>query len=517
MKKFLLALLVALCVLGVASAEAEKLNFDVISATCEIDDAYILITTENMSAHPDWIANRGSTLEALQADFAARGVLAQAWNKDGDVCIEFSAVQDSLALEYFDVDQQSATARASYRKQHLNGAQFKSEGYSYSEAEWKKLTKGGRFLQLKYKYEANGDSHKGFARRTVRNGYTVTIDYKVYGRSLKNADNNKLTTLMKTWEFYKVQAKPLDVVGKVVFESTPPAETDTGKFTVEGTCDPGLHFTGVLMRMSSPEPLLIETTATAKGKFSMDVELPAEGVWLMTMTVDNQGTVTEELVFDTTTYQDNLLPVNFDENMPIDFEVAEASAIEGNTLVISGKTIRNVKIQCIVGDSYDKQVTTNANGKFSFRIPTKEEGDYKITISFQKKNYTTRRFTAIGNRTLTEEDVKAQYREEACKPAHSTLTDKIKGYTGRIMGYELYLVDKVQREDDGKWIITMGMRTTTKTKSGYRDIVYIVADEEPTFAVGSKQKMYGRCIGEMDLDGKEYPAFELLFWDGAVK
>ena len=52
-----------------------------------------------------------------------------AWNKAGDVCIEFSAVQDSLARQYYDVDQQTTTARSSYRKQHLNGAQFKSEGY----------------------------------------------------------------------------------------------------------------------------------------------------------------------------------------------------------------------------------------------------------------------------------------------------------------------------------------------------------------------------------------------------
>lgn len=516
MKKFLLALLVVLCVLGVACAGAETLTFDSIYATCEIDDDYILITPANMSAHPDWIANRGATLEELLADFEARGVLAQAWSKDDDVCIEFSAVQDSMAKEYYDIDQQTAATRASYRKQHLNGAQFKSEGYSYSSAEWKDYSKGGRFLMLKYTREFGGESYKGFARRTIRNGYTITVDYKVFGRSLKNADNNKLTAILKTWEFYTVKTKPLDVVSKVVFTETPPAETNTGKFSVEGTCDPGLHFTGVLMRMSSPDPILIEADATSKGKFSMDVELPEEGVWLMTLTVDNQGTVTEEIVFDTTTFQDNLLPVNFDADMPIDFEIAEASPINENTLVISGKTIRNVKIQCIVGDFYDKQVTTNANGTFSFKIDTSNEGNYNITITFQKKNYTTRRFTAIGSRTLTEEDVKANYREDAVKPAYSTLTEKIKGYTGRIMGYGLYMVSKTQ-QDDGKWLVEMGMRTSTKTKSGYRDIVYILADEEPTFEVGSKQKMYGKCTGEIEVEGKDYPAFELLFWDGEVK
>lgn len=516
MKKFFLALLAMLCLLGVACAAANTLTFDSIYATCEIDEDFIIITPANMAAHPDWIANRKSTLEALQEEFSQRGVLAQAWSKDDDVCIEFSAVQDALAQEYFDIDQQTAATRASYRSQHLNGAQYKADGYSYSSAEWKKYANGGRFLMLKYKRELNGESYSGLARRTIRNGYTITIDCKVFGRNVKTAETNALNAINKSWKFTQTLSKPLDVVSKVVFTQTPPMETDTGKFTVEGTCDPGLHFTAVLMRMSSPDPILVETDATSKGKFSMDIQLPEKGVWLMTMTVDNQGVVTEELVFDTTTYQTGLLAVNFDEDMPIDFNATESSTIDGDTLVISGKTIRNVKVQCLVDDFFDKQVTTNANGTFSFKIPTKDEGNYNITITFQKKNYTTRRFTAIGTRTLTEEDVQARYREEACKPAYSTLTSKIKGYTGRIMGYELYCVSKAQQED-GTWLVEMGMRTTKKTASGYRDIVYVSAAEEPPFANGSKQKMYGQCIGEMTVDGKDYPAFQLLFWDGEVK
>lgn len=516
MKKFFLALVAALCLLGVASAAASTLTMDSIYATCEIDDDFIIITPANMDAHPDWIANRRSTLEALQADFAARGVLAQAWSKDDDVCIEFTAVQDAMAQDYFDIDQQTPATRASYRSQHLNGAQYKAEGYSYSSAEWKKYSNGGRFLMLKYKRELDGESYSGLARRTIRNGYTITIDYKVLGRNVKGNDTTVLNALNKSWKFTKTLTKPLDVVSKVAFTQTPPTETDTGKFTVEGTCDPGLHFTAVLMRMSSPEPILVETDATSKGKFAMDIQLPEKGVWLMTMTVDNQGVVTEELVFDTTTYQEGLLAVNFDEEMPIDFGATEASTIDGDTLVISGKTIRNVKVQCLVDDFFDKQVTTNANGTFTFKVPTTEEGNYNITLTFQKKNYTTRRFTAIGTRTLTEEDIQARYRDEACKPAYSTLTSKIKGYTGRIMGYELYYIGKTQQADDS-WLIEMGMRTTKKSASGYRDIVYVVTMEEPTFEVGSKQKMYGQCTGEMSVDGKDYPAFQLLFWDGEVK
>mgnify|MGYP000361098067 CR=1 FL=1 len=52
-----------------------------------------------------------------------------------------------------------------------------------------------------------------------------------------------------------------------------------------------------------------------------------------------------------------------------------------------------------------------------------------------------------------------------------------------------------------------------KLKSGYRDVVFVLCDEDPGFASDTQHRMYGVCKGEMEVDGKEYPYFELLFWD----
>ena len=510
MRKFLFALTLALCLLGCAAAGAQTLSFDEIYATCEISDSdYIILTPQNLSRHPEWMAGQGTTEEALLADWAERGVLAQAWTKSADVCLEITAVQDEAARQYFDLDQYTSTERAAYRTQHLKGAAYKAMGYTYSSAEWKKMTYSGRFLQLKYKYSANGESYQGYARRAIRNGYTITLDYKVFGRSLKAADSNELTDILKTWRFTTVLDKPLSVAPKVEWTAKPPMETNTGSFTVSGTCGAGMTLTGVLMRMTSPDPIVLEATAGKTGKFSMDVALPEEGVWLMTMTVENQGVVTEEIVFNTTTYQKTLLPVNFAEDMPVDFSVNDVSGLHEDKLVISGTTLRNVKVQCLVGDSYQKSVTTNASGKFSFSIDSSAEGDYPVTLVFEKKGYSTRRFTATANRTLTEEDRENRIREEAVKPAYSTLTSKIKGYTGRTMVYSLYVLSL--EENDGQWLIQMAM---TRSKSGkYSNIVYVTTAEEPNFSVDSQQRTYGKCLGMLEVDGKDYPSFELLFWD----
>jgi len=56
------------------------------------------------------------------------------------------------------------------------------------------------------------------------------------------------------------------------------------------------------------------------------------------------------------------------------------------------------------------------------------------------------------------------------------------------------------------------MRTTKN--SGYRDIVYVVCDEDPGVLSGDKKKLYLQCTGPYEADdGKTYPGFKFLFWD----
>lgn len=517
MRKYVLFLIMAICLLFSVPALAQTETFDVIAASCEIPDSYILLTPDNLPAHPEWVANRGETVEALQADWAARGVLLQAWTQESDVCIEISAVQDEDAQALFDIDQQTAKTRSTYRSGYLKKGKYVTDGYTWQFAEWKKTSNAGRFLMLKYKRTSNGETYRGYARRTIRNGYTITIDYQVHGRSLKNADSKALSGLMTSWSFSTVKSLPAEAATKAVFTSEPPMETSTGKFSVEGTCDPGMHLIGVVMRMASPDPIRYEATASKTGKFSIDVELPSEGVWLMTLTIENGETVTEEIAFQTTTYKKSLLTINFDADVPVrlyenGITSEAAQKLTGDTLVISGKTLKNTTVQCLVNDQhYSKK--TNGTGVFSFKIPTAEQGDYDITLVFEKRNYSTRRFTAIASRELTEEDVRRRAKEEAVKPAYSTLTKKLAGYTGRTMGYDLYITNIEQAGDE--WVIFAAMRST---KTGYKDVVVVTTKEEPNLSLDSKHKMYGTCVGSYQVlseenGDKSYPCFELLFWE----
>ena len=99
------------------------------------------------------------------------------------------------------------------------------------------------------------------------------------------------------------------------------------------------------------------------------------------------------------------------------------------------------------------------------------------------------------------------------KPAYSTLKKKLEAYTGRIMGYKVYITDIQQVGEE--YIITAAL---TKTKKGaLKDMIVIITTEEPNFVAGSEQTFYGRLTGTYDIQSEEdvesIPSFDLLFWN----
>lgn len=505
MRKILFAILCIVCMLLPAAALADAFTFAEQGAKCEVSAAnYTIITPENVSAQTAWLDKQNTTADAVLADFAERGVLLQAWSDAGDVCLEISAVQDAYGEQYYDVNKVTETERKNYRLGHTSDktGEWRALGYDYTSAQWQKYS-NCRFLQLEYTRTVNGETYRGYARKTIRNGWHIHVDYQVHGRSLKNADNTALEAVMKTFEFFEVSARPATSATRIIFTSTPPEETNSGKFTVSGTGSSGMKVIGVLVRMSSSDVHRFETEIDSKGNFDLDVTLPKEGYWLMTYTVMSGETIIEEGSFDAITYDDTLLTVTLDADLP------QTMTLTGNSLVISGKTIKQTKVQCIVDGRYNKSITTNNTGKFSFTIDTSEEGLYNITLVFEKKGYNARRFSCEATRDYTAEDLRQVIRDEAVKPAYKTLTSKISGYMGKYMVYTLN-IQSVEPTSTG-YLTFAGM---TKTKSGvYKEIVVIRSTDEPTYSAGSSAKVYLKCIGTYDVVGDEgtetYPYFDL--------
>lgn len=505
MRKFLLTLLVLLCLLP-AAALADSFTFPEQGASVVIPSGkYTFITPDNAASQVDWLAKNNLAADAVVKDFIDRGVLLQAWSNGGDVCLEITAVQDAYGQQYYDVNQVSESERKNYRIGHSSDktGEWRALGYDYESAVWKNYKKGGRFLVLEYSRTVGGQTYHGYARKTVRNGWHIHVDYQVYGRGLKNSDKNALEAIMTSWQFHEVTARPATSATKVIFTSTPPQETNTGKFTLAGTGSSGLKVVGVVMRMSSSDVTRFEADIDGKGKFQLPVSLPKKGLWMMTYTVFSGEEVVEEGAFDPITYDDLLLTVRLNSELP------QTMQLTGNSLTISGTTMKQTTVQCIVDGRYDKSIKTNNSGEFSFNIDTSAEGVYNITLTFQKKGYNMRRFRCEATREYTDEDRKQSIRSSAVKPQYATLVKKNDSYRGRYMVYTLNIKEIIPTSTG--YLTYAGMR---KTSSGvYKDIVAIRTTEEPSWTAGSSVRMYLKCLGLYDLVGEEgtdsYPYFDL--------
>ena len=484
----LILVLVACCTVAAAETEFE---LKPCSGKMALDEnTYIVLTPDNLADHPDLLRNIQKTKDELLADWEARGVQLQAWTKKLDTCLEVIVIQDEESQQFYDLEQQGKAARNEYLNLHrVSNKKYIQLGYTFTDLKWKKQKLGGNFLTFEYKRLTDAGLCRGLMRKTVRNGWSVILDYQVFNRLPRKSDTDYLNRIANTVQFEVVEPQPVDTsssapsadgseetAGEAVVSGAmsnllkitvpPPAETNTDNFTIEGSATPGGHLIGVAMRWSAATPLKFTTDATKAGNFKLKVTLPDEGVWLVTLNLEVNGKI--------------------------------------------------VDIQCIVGNTaapdhpYNETVRTNGTGKFKFKVPTAAEGTYDFTLVFSKKNYDTKRLTYTAVRTLSEQEIAAKSTAKAIHPGYATLNKKLETYIGQTMVYKAHIVSVEQNGED--WIITAALK---KNKKGYSDFLVFDAKKDPVLMADSQVKIYGICIGSYPVQSEEgdtsYPRFEYLY------
>ena len=501
-KWFFVSLLAAIALLCVP-AMAETYVLDDIRSTVDVPDSYIVLTPGNLSVYADWLASRGTSEEATASDMATRGVQLQCWTSEYDACFELTAVQTDQSKNIFDVNEQTTAVRGQYRLSHYPNNDFAAEGYEFSSADWKN-TDEGRFLVMRYLKRNSGEiEYRGFMRRTIRNGYEITLDMRVYGRALTNKDNTALNKIWDAFHFVEVLSLPPAASAKINITKAPPIETNEASFTLEGTAAQGVKLTAVVMRLSNPDPTLFEVTVGKSGKFKLPIKLPKEGVFMITVTGEYQGEDVVELAYPVT-YQHTLLMVNVTSAVP--------ETTTGGTLSILGDSVAGASIQVFVNNESYLHKKVTAAGKFKIDIDTAAEGVYDIVLAFSKQGLSDRRVSYTVTRQWSETDTIKKLAKDAINPGYTNLVKKIAGYDGRIMGYKAYLLSSSSSGDE--WILKMAL---TKKGDNYSGIILVTTSEEPLFAIGTRVMMYGTCVGmsipaEDDTNAESYPCFELLLF-----
>lgn len=507
MKKLLLPLMVFLAaMLLCTSSLAESYTFTSIKATVEMSDDYIVLTPDNLKSYEDWLTSRETTLEQTQKDFEDRGVLLQGWTSDDSACFEITAIQTETSQGIFDVNEQSETVRATYRKSFFPNNDYEAEGYEYLSSDWKR-TDNGRYLILKYNFRENGELvYRAYARRTIRNGYEICLAMKVYGRSLAGTDNAALNRLWNTFSYTEILPMSAQASAKLSLTSTPPAETCEASFTLTGTAAQGLELTAVAMGLNSPDPTVFTYTVGKNGKVKMPITLPKEGVFLITLTGKIGGVDALELAYPVT-YQRTLLAVDIKTEIP--------DQVTTDEFRLSGTSVPGASAQLIVnGKNYKKKVA--ANTKWFFDIDTSEEGTYDVVLVFAKKGLVDRRFTYSFSRQWTDEDMLKQMSKSAIKPAYDKLIANVDKYVDRVMTYRAYVLSV--SESGAKWSVQMALN---KKGDDYANLLIVSSQDKPSVAQGERVRLYGKFTGmsspvsnEDGTTGASYPCFDLMLFEG---
>ena len=438
MRKVLLWAVVLLTLLVCTPAMADVFILDELYASIEIPEDYIVLTEKNLSSYAQWLEARGSSMEAAGADFEKRGVLLQAWSEKYDMCFELRANQNQRTEMIFDVNEQSEAVRREYRTSHYPGNEY--EGYDFSSSEWKNTGANGRFLVLKYVMRDNSEVlYRGFMRRTIRNGYEIDFDMQIHGRGSTDKDNSKLNKIWETFDFIEIHPMPPKAAAKIAITDEPPEETNEKNFSIEGTAEPGVKFTGVVMRLNDPEPVVLESVANKNGAFKMPVTLPKDGVYVITLTAEYQDAEVLEMVYPVT-YQSTLLAVNFTS------EPGDVSTSDQVKLAGTGQP--GASIQVFVNGEAVMTKKVTAEGKFSITVDAEEEGPYEVALVFSKKGLADRRFTFNFTRKWTDEDMMAYLKKQSISPTYAQLVKEMKKYEGRIMAFKSYILDVSQSGDE---------------------------------------------------------------------
>ncbi|MBN1776781.1 MAG: hypothetical protein JW811_01550 [Clostridiales bacterium] len=514
MRKWLIgtALMISLILISLA-AQAQVFVLDTLMSTVEIPDTYVVITPDNIATYAEWLSGQGTTSEETVNDMLARGVLLQAWDQEvTDRRFELTATQDEQTLLVFDVNEQTSDYRGTYRTSFYPDNEYVSEGYTYSSSNWKH-TDNGRFLILEYVMRKYGDiDHRGYMRRTIRNGYEITFDMRVYGRRLTSKDNYALNRIWDSFNFVEILPLPATAQAMINISSPPPQETNEKTFDIKGTAAEGVKFSIGVKGMNYPTPITSEVEVDKSGKFSIPIEIPKEGVFGIGISAEYGGEIVAELYY-LVTYSRTLLAVNIQTDIP--------ETITSDSITIQGTAEPRAEIQVFVNDEAKGMKTVTSEGRFSIEVDTQDEGSYEVLLVFSKKELGDRRITINFTRNWTDEDMINRIKADAVSPNYDTLAEDIARYDGRTIVYKSYLLEVVQSGDD--YIYTMALH---KNGSTYSDYIMVIASEEPAYDIGTRLMMYGKSVGMTvpgdegqaaegeTADARSYPCFELLLLTG---
>ena len=490
-----------------ASAAETPYSLDPVYGRLTLDNEWFVkvLTPLTLEDNQEWLTAQGMSLEETQARYEEQGVLLEAYDPENSRVLVVTAVQDVNAAEIYDVNLVDEETRRDYRINHSKDVFYGIQGYRYESATWKNYGGNlGRFLQLKYSLSRNGSLlMRGYQRRTVRNGYTITFDLQVTGRAVKDADAKFADKIVNRFIFTEIKNAP-EGACRLSFSEEPPHEVTSETLNISGKTEPNAVVSATLISMTDSKTATYSATANKSGKYSLKLLFPQQGTFTLTVVATTEDGRTAQKTASIM-YQRDYIPINLNTPIP--------SALTSDTLEISGTTAAGCTTQLSVTGPVN--VHKGKTGKsFSFSVSTKQEGVYQILLTVSKPGMTPRSITFTATRTLTEAERLDRIKSGALSIKYSALKNSIAKNAGKTVVMSGYVMEVTPSNTD--WVVKMAINR----KSGvYVDFIYVICRTDPHLGIESHVRMYGTLSEnkyvEVTEGGQtlEYPRFESLLFE----
>lgn len=471
---FFFFIVLLLSITAIACAEEYTFSEGHFSIELSPKDYDVVLTPYNLPAHREWIENQGLDFDVETRRFSSESILLRAHDSKNSRVFVVTAVKNLDAEMYFDLNEQDDDMRKEFRQSHTNGSAYGILGYTYTSAAWQKYKNDvQRFLHSAYSLNQNGQLYcTGYQRRTIRNGYTITLDMQVYGRKANKNDEKELQSIMKSLRFTSILPMP-ELPIKLNFTSAPPQETSDDTFTIKGVSEKKAVVTATVMSFGSSNALTFGDTASNSGAFSMKVKLPSQGVYTITVTAEKEGCITAQRMFSVT-FQKGMISVNLN-TIPGEYLTDET--------IIAGTTEKYATTQVSMTGPID-YTKSSSSQDFSFKLDTSAEGNYLIIVKVTKKGMNEKVYTFNCTRTYTDTERTERLKNDSREFSYKDISKAAN--KGKICRQTGYVVDV--KETNGEWLMVFAMGIKGNE---YRDLCYVILEEEPHVVVGQQYTLYG--------------------------
>ena len=506
MKLRILALACLALLLACMPALGQKIEMEDVYLAFDYPESWLAVSPQLAKVYAPLLTEAGIDGDVLSQELIDQHVASRAYSEDYKQRLSIITLADDLSGEIFDMKNVTDAQRKTMRSRAEGNKLFETTGLRAQDAEWQK--EGGEYWLYLHYTLTHGDKTMGHGVRymTVKNGMYVILDWQKDGARFSNRD---LSAFRKRIADLAVTEYITEPVHSVKLSASIPSETTTSELVITGETGANASLIAESPDGSGVMQTLSVGRAGANGKFSLNVSLPEEGTYEITLTAQSEGMNPTSLTGQTV-YSAKTLPVTLEGIAGI----AEGSAVvEADTVKIKGKTLAGVEMQLVTPFGLSKKRAGN-DGTFSFELTTKDEGEYSYTLICDKKGFAQRRIHFTLTRVITDSQEKQRIKDGADKISYKNLQKNRAEDQGKVMslygpvtssesaGGTYYVRLMFNKGSDGEWF----------------NPVVIVAQEDMGAKVGDMMGVVATVAGvfeEQDTSGKDVavPRFELMFVD----